>query len=894
MNPRGKDYVYKKRITTGQKEITDYEWTCDKTGKYNATAELVHCYNKEIGSHYVPTYEYVDFDFSEITKGELVVGVFTKVSVGEHTEWIPTIAGKRIEEWGDFIGASRYEYYTTGDTDSTGVMVGRIIGQTFTVGTVGVNADFNLIGVGMKVYKVGVGQAGYNITVYEMQNGSTFNKSISTNISIDATAYTTQTSGKWTNVSMPITTLKKNGIYCLAAFITGGEVDWRIDPTGSYAGGGRIASTDAGATYTLVSTTDMMFEVWGALTTDLSVSTTLLAPPDDTSSINTTYDFQSSSTIIGTGNFSNATLRIWNSGGTLYKTNTSTIFGVSNQTNISMNNLAVGSGYLWNVLYCAVNSSSTICAEGAANRTLSVSSFTETNQLFNYTSYETDRETFYLNLTGSGSILTANLIYNGTDYGAGTNSGNVSALYFAKTINIPTIGSTQENHTFWWQVSDGTTNSNSTFYNQSVHSTNFTLVGEGGGNKSYLNFTFKDDDTELVINGTIDTSTFTYYLGNGGVTKSYSYNKPNTVNISYAFGLVPTHKNVKANYTLQYSLTGYPQRRHVVTSAILTNGSTDTTLYLLAAADGSYSTYQVQTSAGSVVQGVSVTAERQFSGVWTTIEQGTTGGDGTVTFWLNPDYDHRLTFTKTSYATVTKTIRPTQSTYTITMSSSSGDDASYTDGFEGIKWVITPASGRLDPSTLYTFGFNVTNVSKSNLDGCRLRLLNSSGSVFNSTTGCTSTGGYISVTLTTPSDGKIWGEYALDVGSGYVVVDSDSMWVLITFDHSGTTLWDAFDSLRGLDEFGSESGRQEFTRIVLFFFVIFLMLSSICYSTGWDFSTGGGGIILVTLLILMASFPGFLELSNLSNFALIDKYFVAMITSFFAGGWLLNNWRRHA
>jgi hypothetical protein len=339
-------------------------------------------------------------------------------------------------------------------------------------------------------------------------------------------------------------------------------------------------------------------------------------------------------------------------------------------------------------------------------------------------------------------------------------------------------------------------------------------------------------------------------------------------------------------------MDGYPQRRFTDTPT-LTNSTTHKTLYLLSTADGTYSTYQVQTSAGSSIQGVSVVVERQFDGVYQVVEQGTTGSDGGVTFWLNPDYDHRLTFSKTGYTNVVTTIRPTQSVYTITMGSGGTSEAAYTASMDKISWIISPKIGQLSPNTNYLFGFNVSVQEGGVMSQCRIRLYNLSSTLLNSTTGCTSTGGNISMYFNTGSNSKIFGEYAINNGSNWIIVDTDAKWYILDLDVSQGNIWSALTRLKNLDEFGTDNIRKEFSRIVIFFFILMIVLCFLA-NGGWDFATGGGTIMFLAVIMWMASFPGFLQIDLLSSkvdggvvFDLIDKYYVALITTFFAAGFYL-------
>jgi hypothetical protein len=290
--------------------------------------------------------------------------------------------------------------------------------------------------------------------------------------------------------------------------------------------------------------------------------------------------------------------------------------------------------------------------------------------------------------------------------------------------------------------------------------------------------TFADESTLTPLNGSIDTSTWVYYLGDGTVTKSFIFANT-SINPNYAF-CFNVNRTLHKTVELHYSLTGYPQRRWDDT-ADLTNATTNKILYLLSSSVGLYSIYSVQNQFGTPVTGVYVTAERQISGVWYTLEQGTTDSAGTVTFWLNPNFDHRITFTKSGYTTQQVTIRPSSSTYTVTMTEPSSGN--YNSSLEGITWTYSSNSGQYSSQgillngTNMSFWFNVTS-NLSNIVSCKMELINNISGILNTTTDCTSSGGNLTLTYTMNCD--ITTSYRLklyiDSGMGLNVVDADAYW----------------------------------------------------------------------------------------------------------------------
>jgi hypothetical protein len=97
----------------------------------------------------------------------------------------------------------------------------------------------------------------------------------------------------------------------------------------------------------------------------------LISPADslNSSSASLNYAFLSNATVTN-ANFTNATLYIYN-GAT--KINTTLATNQFNQTNITWSGLT-DADYKWNVQYCVVNTSTTICSMATANRTFNIDS----------------------------------------------------------------------------------------------------------------------------------------------------------------------------------------------------------------------------------------------------------------------------------------------------------------------------------------------------------------------------------------------------------------------------------------------------------------------------------------------------------------------------------------
>ena len=510
------------------------------------------------------------------------------------------------------------------------------------------------------------------------------------------------------------------------------------------------------------------------LTSDVSeiaLTINLDLPADNLESASSVINFTGRNLVTG-GNFTNTTVYIWNSDGGVFDTNTSVIRGTTNSTNLTNVNPFINSDiYKWNIYTCAENITSVSCAFAAANRTIDWGLIVD-KEYFNTSVYETINQQVHFNVTVGEPVASANLYYDGISYASTVINITGMSYKLSNNFNTPLVGSSFLNDTnreLFYQIiySSGATKNTTTRY-QNVSFINFQLCNATWTTK-YLNISFIDESTSAHINGTIAASSWVYYLSSASVNRTLDYST--TTNFSnYAFCFNPSSHSVKTVIErIQYSLNGYPQRRYELAETPFTSTRTDTTLFLLAAGKGIYSTYSVQTSAGVAILDVKVTAERQVGGAWFLIESGFTDSAGAVTFWLNPDYDHRITATKTQYVPFQGTIRPSASTYTIILGTSTSDVVFESD-LEGIKWSYAPRVGRLSKNQSYKFQFNITT-SKENIIGCKMELTNISGSVLNSTTaGCGAGGGNLSFWRNMSDGTRFYGKFYVDVGGGFIIL----------------------------------------------------------------------------------------------------------------------------
>ena len=442
----------------------------------------------------------------------------------------------------------------------------------------------------------------------------------------------------------------------------------------------------------------------------------------------------------------------------------------------------------------------------------------ENSQTFNDTTYETALESFSTNVAANSSLTGVKLEYNGTTNYTLTQSGNT----YSTSFDIPL--SHQGNNTLRFIYDYVGTNIYSQYSYQYVSPINFSICGAAPQNTPFLNITFQDESDFSSINASIPTSTFEYYLGSGTVNKTLTYvNSSNA--FSYAFCGSPPDRTLNVNPELQFKQgTDYPQRIWNPPVQSYSNTTTNQILYLLNSIDGIYVTFQVTGGGNQIIGGVEIIANRTISGTPTTVGQGTTGADGTATFWLNPDFEHSFTFSKTGFTTFSSSFAPTQSSYTIVL----GGGATTPDNFHrGIAYSVLPRNNFLLNDTTYSFEYNLTSDFWDVTEyGLVLRLSN--GTIIGSDSE-TSVGTPATLNYNVNNQSIIYMDYYWLITGNYT--NGTSSWVIQNTQYTGWSIATFFTDLTlyldsglfGLDDFG---------RLLIIFLMIFTISGFVSFKYG--------------------------------------------------------------
>lgn len=459
------------------------------------------------------------------------------------------------------------------------------------------------------------------------------------------------------------------------------------------------------------------------------------------------------------------------------------------------------------------------------------------NYFNNQTTFETASQNYSLelwNLTVAPDIYILN--YNGTNYTSTlTNVGN-NKYTLNNTIDVPTGSSIKS---FFYYFNDTQFRTTDTL-NQTV---NYSTLGICNSTLTapFLNISFKNETVgQEVVNASITSAEFNYYIGSGTIVKNYSF-VSTSENRSYTLCFSPITANITISESIDYLNSVSPQREYnTVTNA--GNTTKQQTLYLLPTIVGQYVTFQIINPALQPISNVTVNVSTSSFGL---IETKTTDASGAVTFFLNPLVTYTIVASKTGLTNYETSITPTQTEYTLTMGAGTTETV-IDDYFRGIDYSIYPSQTYLANSTTYTFNFTISS-DYWNLDSFGITLTNSSGSVFGSNSSTSSSGGTVSLTRNTGDNNTL-------ILKPYWIIDGNTTnisKIYVVYDSSGsdTSLANLRDRIRIYIDAGGFFGLTAFGLNILVFLCIFITTGIISYKFGFTSPFAVFGIMLVLTMM---------------------------------------------
>jgi hypothetical protein len=532
----------------------------------------------------------------------------------------------------------------------------------------------------------------------------------------------------------------------------------------------------------------------------------------------TTINFSTSS--VSTVELSNITMYI---NGQLNETKS--ISGTSNNTNFTKTFNTQGN-YSYYFTSCASDNS---CIN-STNQTLFIVNIIINSVSYNSSTFETGSESFIVNLSSSSSLTAVSLVYNSTSYPM----TNLSDGRWSKTIDVPTgVGY----NSFYFNYTYGGTYSQSSTYNQQANLTVLAICN-ATYTTQFFNLTFKDESSLATINATISLGTFNYYLGSGTVEKTYTLTN-NTPNLNYTFCTSAPLRPINLEPEVQYASNSYPQRIWSPGVQSYTNTSTNQVLYLLSSSVGLYVTFQVVSSADQPLTGVLVNATRLISGTTTLVASGTTGSDGSVTFFLNPDFQHTLQFLKSGYELFTYTTYPTQTSYTITLGGTTSTSTNYV---RGISYELSPSTTFLDQDSLQNFSFGLLS-SYYSLDSFGFNISYGNGTLIGSNSSTSVSGGTLYLFNINVSNGTyLYIQPYYIINGTTTLINTPRAWRLQPIEGRQYSIWNLFQNIDTSIDTGL-FGFNDFGRILIVVLLLVIMVGTLSQRYGLASESGVTGLI---------------------------------------------------
>lgn len=450
---------------------------------------------------------------------------------------------------------------------------------------------------------------------------------------------------------------------------------------------------------------------------------------------------------------------------------------------------------------------------------------------------------YSVNFSTNGSAPSnANFYYDGSLIGTATITDYGSDLYSLDYSQI--VSSTGTFNLFFSVDVLGISAINTTTQSQTVNPINFSLC-DAGNPVAFINFTFEDESTGSALGAKADLIDVDYWLEVQSNSDSYIATRTASNSSYYAFCFDPGSSNIILNMSFKYSESDYPIRTFAFNEQTFTSATTNQTLYMLGSAEGIYSTIQVVDATGSPILDVQLTIERQINGVYVIVGLETTGGDGSATFWVNPNFKHRITAQASGYITQQVLVTLSQTTYTITMTSTT--EITLPDYSQGISYYLNPGRDFLDNFTEYDFNMTLSS-SFWTINEFGFSLYWGNGTLIGSDSDTSP--GVIELTgvNSTSNQTSIYMEYYYLINVTYT--NGTRTWFIQSTDLRDFSLFSFFTTLSLYINSGNMFGMGDFGRILLSIIILVMVTGSISLRYGVRNDIFIAGIIFGLVLFL--------------------------------------------
>jgi hypothetical protein len=372
-------------------------------------------------------------------------------------------------------------------------------------------------------------------------------------------------------------------------------------------------------------------------------------------------------------------------------------------------------------------------------------------------------------------------------------------------------------------------------------------------------------------------------------------------------------------------------------------------LYTISATESSPITFQVSdSSSANVIQGATVTITKNIGGTTTQIFSGYTDSAGTVSIWLSTTTSYTITASKTGCGSNSVTIIPVGS-YNVQLNCA-GNITKYVSQINGVTYQRTPADGPTTYSGVIDFEYYVVSVINP-IIAAKFVLVDEEGTIVatNETyvssgySFCTNSSCDLTLQYTTACGDNIKGRYYLNLGNisnnSYILLEADALWKYICINTNNSQL----SFMRFIDHFnqffyqwsaGGQAGttcnlysssascnavtyckwvsypgnlvpvnkcilkdnynKAEFSRILLIFFGMVVVLFIIGKTTGYEMTNPGSFVMFMAGVIIILSFVGMFRFVGATPWPFFDQWIYALICTALSLGYNISITRRYS
>lgn len=749
-----RNFTYKYLLSeTRTVDKTSYE--CNYLYSINGSKYIDTCQDVKVGTESKLVNEWKELDINKpLPTGKLTIGIFTDVYQDEQVEWIPTLFNERINEWAvwnsslsinlqhyynlDETGSNRNDSVSGRNASTSGTNLytdyGKSLKAAASTGSGWINfsnitdskrnlsisfwANFSstfpinwqIFGDGNFYY---YGQLELSTGDCDQVSANTFRLYIN-GTCINSNARNIR-NGLWQHYLITINGDTKNVTFYQNGTITNSSLTAQTfdrlkgNFTLFYSDSNNVTSgayiDELGIWSRILQPTEAD-QLWNGgigifYTTSaynpFNIDITLLSPSNGISTVNASLNFTGNFSVTN-ANFTNATLYIWYTNGSIFKVNNTNINGTRNSSSLFIHGLSYGN-FLWNYYVCAVNSTNFNCSTANTNFSFNNFAFNILNSTYTNNAMETERQTFQISVstvTGTGISL-GKLIYNGTEYAVSDVTQNGNNYTFTKVIDLPLNPDKYNNYTnsFKWRFTlTGTTSLTQDTGDYSQNTSYIILqICNSTFPTTSLNFTFYDEIASNNINsagGNLTSlySSFLYWVGGGGYKKNYSFQNVSSVENNYRYCIYPYNSsiNFKSDMDMSFNAVNYLENEYALRNASLTSTQNNILLFLLPTTSGTKFEITFKKGINFLTNSV-VTIQKYFvgEGIYKTVGIKVTDSNGELPMYLDLDDSYRFTVVKNGELMGSKDLSATCLTSPCTLSVFFGETLNgYNDGYNQI------------------------------------------------------------------------------------------------------------------------------------------------------------------------------------------------------------------